>query len=432
MGHPARTVDGEPPVPPGIAGGFVGVTIASIAGNVFAYLLLLVAARTLSTSDYSEVVALLNVLLVGSVPAFALQTVTSRRVALGQSHDLMRVSVLLSLVVGLIFLLLVPFESAFLHLERPMAAVLLATALPGITLQGLCLGLWQGAERFGGLALTTLAGLVGRAGAGLVGLAIGGTTTTTMFALAVGVSVVSLVCLRVAPRPAAEPGATGLDPSVVVTGTSPPRWMRAMPVLGRETAEMVREIVHASHAFGVFLLLSVTDLLLASNVLDDRGAAIYAAGSVVTKATLWAPQSLATVLFTSMTDHERHRSLLLRGAGLIATLGLIAVGVCAVAGRLVDTVVAGDKYPELSGQLWLFALVGASLAVTQFALVSGLALGDRRVALLVWTTIVAEVCFVLLTQRDGSPHDIVSGVAVLELLAAAIAILMGTRRTSRA
>ena len=56
---------------------------------------------------------------------------------------------------------------------------------------------------------------------------------------------------------------------------------------------------------------------------------------------------------------------------------MLAAGTLVLA-PLATTVVAGHRYDELRDDVWRFAALGAALAVLQFVLVSGLALGDRR------------------------------------------------------
>lgn len=391
--------------PAELARGFAGVTAASILGNLFAYALLLSAARVLAAEEYSALVSLINVLLVGSVPAFALQAVIARRVATGNTHDLVRVSAVLAVAIGLIFALLAPIEASFLHLQGVTAPLLVAAAVPGIALQGLCQGVWQGRQAFVPLALTTFAGMLGRAGAALLGLLIGGTATATLTALALGVTVTALVCLAKLPRtPDTEPSA----PSS----------------LAAESGSLLSESAVAAHAYGVLLLLSVADLLLASHVLDKQSAAIYAAGSVMTKAALWLPQSAANVLFASMTDHGRHRELFVRAAGAILGLGGLLTFFCWLAAGLVTAVVGGNRYPQLRNEIWLFAGLGSCLALLQFAVVSGLAIRSARAAWIAWLTIVAEVSGVYLLGDSASVRSIIMTVTAVNVVAAAVALAL--------
>jgi hypothetical protein len=397
-----------------LARGFATVTAANLVGNLFAYGLLLSAARVLVDADYAGIVAMLNLLLVGTVPAFALQAVVARRVAVGDADDLRRIGALIALGGGVVFAAVIPIEIAFLNLPGLWSTVLLAVAVPGIALQGFCQGMWQGRQHFTGLAAATFLGLVGRSGGGLAGLLLTRSATGAMAGIAIGVTIMAatnlwLVVRSASTSPPAIPSAT---PSAIPSvGTQP------VPVRSGSTA--LAETARAGHAYGAFLVLTVTDLLLANHVLDQRAAAVYAAGSVMTKVALWLPQSLANVLFAAMTDHQRHRRLFLRTATALLVLGAAVVLVSALAGGLVVRVLAGAKYPELHAHVWLFAALGSSLALLQFAMVTGLAIRDGRATVVVWLTVVCEAVYVLSIDTRPTVTSIIAGVASLNLVAAA-------------
>jgi O-antigen/teichoic acid export membrane protein len=390
-----------------LARGVAGVTAASMVGNVAAYVLLLAAARGLGAREYSSFVAMMNVLLVGSVLSFALQAVAARRVAVGHTHDLIQVGAGLAICVGVLFAVLTPAEIAFLHLPSPTLPLLVAAAIPGMALQGLCQGVWQGAERFSGLAKTTLAGLLGRSGGGLAGLWIGHSAASAIGVLMVTATVTALICLSRLPRVRSDENDAVNSASIVA-----------------ESSSLLIECGHAAHAYGVFLLLSVSDVLLASHVLPTSSAAVYAAGSVMTKAALWLPQSVANVLFASMTDTGRHRGLLLRGAAAIIGLGCAVTVSCWALGPLVSSVVAGNRYPQLHSEIWLFAALGSCLALLQFTLVTGLAIRSGRVSTLAWATIGAEILAILIFGDRDDVRSIVEIVTLINLVSAGASLLL--------
>ncbi|UQX87134.1 hypothetical protein M6D93_12580 [Jatrophihabitans telluris] len=426
MGEPGRTPAGEAGRTPvaeqsssaRLARGLLGVTTAAMLGNLFAYVLLLGAARVLASADYAHLVALLNVLLVGSIPAFALQAIAARRVALGQTRDLVLVGALISLAVGVIFLVLAPAEQRFLRIPGITAELLIAIALPAIAMQGLVQGVWQGRQGFTGLAGTTFVGMLGRHGGALCGLVIGRSTTSAATGIVIGVGLACLASLwplrEHRPRPRSQ--ATAQGEAEPPPGRDPGR-------LVRESSELIAECGHAAHAYGVFLLLSVSDVLVANHLLPTREAAVYSAGSVITKAALWLPQSAASVLFASLTDEGRHRGLFLRAAAAVAGLGVIVTAACFTVGRFVALAVAGDKYPELHDTVWLFAALGSALAITQFCMVTGLAVRSRRVTFVAWTAVVCEVIAVYALPDPMTVTDVVATVAGVNLVAALACVL---------
>jgi hypothetical protein len=374
------------------------VTVAGWLGNVLSYLLLLAAARRLGVGDYAELVTLLNLLLIGSVPSFALQAVAARRVATGSADGLLEAGTVVGLAAALLIAALSPALVAFLHLPGLAGPLLVALAMPGTALQGLCQGVWQGEQRLVGLAVATFVGTAGRSGAGLIGLFLGGTSTSAIAALAVGLSVPAAGCVLALPE---------------------------LRRSGRHALlSLVTEAGHASHAYGVFLLLSVSDVLLARHVLSTSAAAVYAAGSVLTKASLWFPQSVANVLFASLTDSERHHRVFARAAAALAGLGLVVVTGSWLLSGLVTEVVGGGRYPQLRGDAWLFALLGCCLAILQFTLVAGLAVRSLAVTVLIWATVAGEAVLALSLGPHPTVRLVIGLMAGLNLLTAIAAVLL--------
>jgi len=398
----------EPTRSDAVARGLVGVTAAGWLGNIGSYLLLLAAARLLGSADYGELVTLFNLLLVGSVPSFALQAVAARRMATGQADGLWQAGLVIGLGAAALIALSTPVLAGFLHLPAPVGVLLVALAMPGTALQGLCQGVLQGEQRFTGLAVTTFAGIAGKSVAGLVGLFAGGGAVPTMLAIWLGVS---LAC--------------GL--SVLAL---PELRRRRSPV--RTLRPLLAECGHASHAYGVFLLLSVSDVLLARHVLPSTAAAVYAAGSILTKATLWLPQSAANVLFASLTDTQRHQRVFGRAVASIAGLALVLTGLSWLLGGFTAAVVAGNKYPELADQIWLFAALGGCLAIVQFTLVAGLAVRNVAVTALIWLTVAAEAITVLALLDRPSVHTVIGLVCLINLVSAGCAVALRLLPAQRA
>jgi hypothetical protein len=393
-GRPAASVG-----PDAVARGLIGVTAAGWLGNIGSYLLLLAAARLLDAADYGQLVTLFNLLLVGSVPSFALQAVAARRMATGQAVGLWQAGLVVGLGAAALIAASTPLLVTFLHLSSPAGVLLVALAMPGTAVQGLCQGVLQGEQRFGGLAATTFAGIAGKSAAGLIGLFAVGGAVPTMLAIWLGVSAAAVISALVLPE-LRRRGHHGL----------------------RMLGPLLAECGHASHVYGVFLLLSVSDVLLARHVLPSSAAAVYAAGSILTKATLWLPQSAANVLFASLTDTERHHRVFGRAVASIAGLALVLVVLSRLFGTFAAAVVGGNRYPQLGAQIWLFALLGGCLAVVQFTLVAGLAVRNVAVAALIWLTVAAEAVVVLGVLNHPSVREVIGVVCLINLFSAGCAV----------
>jgi O-antigen/teichoic acid export membrane protein len=383
--------------------GLAGVTIAGLAGNALSYLLLLAAARVLAPSAFSEIVTLLNLLLVAYVGTLALQTVTARRVSVLSPSGTLTATIAVAVVGTAAVLALSPLASSFLHLPGLGGPFLVAAVLPGAVLQGWCQGVCQGRERFGALAIITLAGLIGRSGVALIGLYATHSAVGTLAWLAIGTAV-------------AAAGSTYALRDTV-------RSSLHLEGLG----DVLLECMHAAHAYGAFMVLTATDLLLARHLLSTDGSAVYAAGSVLTRIALWLPQSVASVLFASLTRPDTHRELYGRAVAGLAGLGALEVLGTTVLSGFVTSIVGGGKYPQLGNDIWLFAVLGALLSVVQFTLVAGLAARNVTIVATLWLTVAAE-CALVLGRHASSVRGVVGSVVIICTVTTVAAV--GLRRWS--
>jgi hypothetical protein len=112
----------------------------------------------------------------------------------------------------------------------------------------------------------------------------------------------------------------------------------------------------------------------------------------------------------------------------VLTLGACAVIGCALLGHLVVAAVGGGRYRLLDGTIWLFALLGALLAVLQLAVLAGLAQRDRRRALMLWSTIAGDVAVVLVTSSGATPIRLVVTYVLVTGAAASVALWLLVRQ----
>lgn len=390
---------------PNAARAAMAVPVAGVAGNALAYLVLLVAARTLDHDGYGSLAVLLGVLLVGSVASLALQTVTARRVAAGEGTDgIATATTGIAVAAAVVLCLATPALAGFLHLDASVDLLLVAAALVPTTWFGPLLGMAQGDQRFARLAVLAVAQALGRSGGGLAGLWLIGSDTAAVTGIAIGTSLAALAARATTRWP---------------HGSGAPR-----------TRDVLVETLHASHGYGTFLVLAGLDLLLARHVLGSGPAAVYAAGTVVQRGALWLPQSVALLAFARMTVHASHHRTVRQALAVIIGLGAVLVLAVAVGGDLVVTVVGGE-YRQLASIAWLFALIGANLAVVQFSVVAGLALLRRRRIALLWLTGAAEAFAILGFGGHATPFRIAVLVAVLTGAAAVVSAVLATRAPNR-
>ena len=171
----------------GPAGSATAVTIAGFGANLLGYLVLLLAVHVLASSSYGQLVVLLNVLLVGTVPSFAVQTVTARRVATGDTAGMKQATLAVALTASVLLAVLSPALTAFLHLSSDIDLLLVAASLPAVTAMGMFQGVLQGQRRFAALSMVLTAAALGRSACGLLGLLIARDATGAVLAILVGI-----------------------------------------------------------------------------------------------------------------------------------------------------------------------------------------------------------------------------------------------------
>lgn len=376
------------------------VPAAFFVANLLSYALLLVAAHRMPSAQYGVLSSLLSLLLVATIPMLAIQTVAARRAANGAaSAGAIRGTAQVAVLSTVVLAALSPALSRFLHLDDVFDILLVALSVGATTFLGAATGIAQGRRRFRTLAVLILATTGSRSLGGLIGLLVGGTATTTLVGVLVGLYA---ACAGVA------------------------WWSHAVPALRaavrlRERSGLVAEALHAGHAHGTFLLLTSLDVLLARHVLSAHDAGVYAVGSVVTRAALWLPQSMILLLFASLSESHRHREAARRATAVVATLGAVVVAGCVVLGGLVVAVVGGNRYRELNDTVWLFAALGAMLAFVQLSVLAGLAQRNRRRTTLLWATVVLDVVVVLSMGSDTTTTKLVVALLVATTVAAVAA-----------
>jgi O-antigen/teichoic acid export membrane protein len=197
----------------------------------------------------------------------------------------------------------------------------------------------------------------------------------------------------------------------------------ASPVVERRhpTRDILGETAHNSQALLAFFALSNSDVIVSRHALDTHEAGVYAAGLILAKALMFLPQFVIVVAFPELSTESRRRAALLRSLGLVGAIGAVGVGGAALLPGLATVFVGGGAYAEVSGHLWIFALLGTVLAMLQLLVYAVLARLGRRPVLLVWAAVVVLVGLGLTTSS-------VSGllVVVLTVDAVLLAALVAT------
>lgn len=377
------------------------VPLATVAANVLSYLLFLTSARLLDRATYGETLALLNVVVVATIPAFAIQTVVARRTATAAvGLGTLRACAVIGLGGGLAIALAAPLLVDFLHLTGYLGVLAGAATVPPLVVLGFAQGVAQGRERWGLLCGAVLLMGVGRIAGGIAGLLFSASSTGALVGTAIGLVLACVFVMR---------------PALRMFGESPVDENESMRGMLIETA-------HAAHAHGVFLLLATLDLMIARNVLTPDQAGWYAAGNVVFRAALWLPQPVAILLFAAMSDPFRHRRAARQGLAAVGVLVGLTVSACAAFGGVISQIIGGARFADLADDVWIFAIAGGALAFTQFCINAGLAVQRRGRLMLVWGCVGAEIIAAYWLGWGDTPHRLLAAVAVIVAVSAAIAV----------
>ncbi|MFI5957095.1 polysaccharide biosynthesis protein [Cryptosporangium sp. NPDC051539] len=385
------------------AAGAALVAAAAMAANVLAYGLRLSGNWLLDAGENGALGALIALLTVATVLQVGTQTAAAVRIAKGDTDPagLVTLGVRLSVATSAVLALASPVITAVLHLPGLWPALALAAAVGPLNAAGIHLGLLQGAERFGRLAVLTGVVAFGRSGGGLIGLLVGRSAFTTMLGVAIGGGL-ALVAAYVLSRPVRSVRSAG------------------SPRMG--------DMLGACSAMLAMLALVNADLLLARAVLPAEVSGEYAVGAILTNAAYWAPQVVGVVALPRLA--QGHRRALPLSMLVVGFVGLVAVGACALFGSLAVAVAGKGEYAGLAGEVWLFAAAGAGWALVNLLLTARIAGGSRWIASPLWAAALLEVGAVLAWRPYSLTHTAVVAVAAAWGSVLVAALLARSRATA--
>lgn len=349
------------------------VAAGTALANVLAYGLSVVLSRRLGPEGFGEVAPLLAVMLIASVPGQALQAGVARRGAALRGPDPAAAQLLVRAAgvgagVVLVGLVAMPALRALLDLPGWSALVWTSLALLPHTVCFACLGLLQGAERFGRLSAALVVVQGARLAGGAAGVLLGGTPSAAMAGTAAGLVVAAVLCIVLSDtrRSAASP-----------------------PV-----ADLLRGLTRDTASVLAVLVLTNLDVLLARTTLTAVEAGLYAAGALVAKIAFFAPSFVVVVLYPSLSRLQERRRALRQGLLALSAAAALSVVGAAVAAPLLPAVL-GEDYAALQESAWLFAAAGSALAVVFLLVQAGIAVQDHRMAAAAWSTAAVEVVLVV-------------------------------------
>jgi len=372
------------------------VAVGMTAMNAAAYVFTLLAARVLGPDGYSEVAALMGMVLVANVVAMGVQATTARHVAArGRSVDpdpLLRAGRRVALLLAGVVLALSPVATVLLRLGSWAAPATVAVTAAALTVTGSQLGLFQGSRRWGDFAMLSVAFGVGRLALGGAAIWVAPTPLSAMTGVALGALV---------------PAAAG---HVLVRRRPPGRRSVQVPM-----RHLGHEVLHDSHTLLAFFVLTQADVFVARAVLPTPESGQYAAGLILTKAVLFLPTFVAVMAYPVLARRGGRRHVHHLGLLLVLGIGLVVVAGALLAPAAAVAFVGGPAYAAVEPDLWLFAVLGTVAAMIQLLVQTALARSHRSAAWWVWAAVAAVVA--------GAPF-VDSGHALLLFVLAVDTVLL--------
>ncbi|NUP53835.1 MAG: hypothetical protein HOW97_41915 [Catenulispora sp.] len=203
--------------------------------------------------------------------------------------------------------------------------------------------------------------------------------------------------------------------------------------VGGGGAGYLAEVLRAAGGLGGILLLTVLDTLLASRYLVGEDLGRYNTGGLIARAAFFAPSFVAMLAYPRLARAEERRRALTVSLVLTGGIGVVGVGLAAVGGNPLIGVAFGSEYAsgggfDLGGHGWLFAAVGALLALVNLALLDGVARRSHAVSVVVLGGIAVEAG-IIVGFAHSSPAEIVTAAAASALVtaSASVAVCLSAR-----
>jgi hypothetical protein len=160
-------------------------------------------------------------------------------------------------------------------------------------------------------------------------------------------------------------------------------------------------VLHGMTATSALLVVSSLDAPLARHFLDPVAAGEFAVLTIFSKAALWAPAFVVTVVYSRMATRRgpRHVGLAVTATALIVAFGVVLT---IVLREPLAILVGGASYGHLAPLVPLFTAIGGMWALAQVFVYWRLARADHRFGLLLWIVAVAIIVIVALARHDSA------------------------------
>ncbi len=366
--------------------GFAGLTLVTHAAN-FGFVV--IAGRLLDPGPFSDLVALLGIVLLGLAPGMAVQALTAAGVLGAPSLVDRALGRRLGNLIGVVVVAVTTAAWVVLSIGGWLVLVAIPVAAALLPRTAVNEGLLQGHGRFPVLGWVMVAGATAKLVLGWLGMATIGT---------VDVAAVAVLAGYVTQYAASTAGSH-----------------RHPAARGADADGAVRRAVGAM--IGLLVVVHL-DAVLAPAQLPALEAGRYATGVTAARITFWLPQFAVLLWFPRVVVDRTGRLVL---AALLGVVGLGAIGSlgAVLLGPWLAETAFGPELGAIGPHLWRFVWIGAGALGLQVLTLADIAAGRRGASVLVGAAGVAVAAALLLT----GPADAAAAAGVVAVpLAVAVAV----------
>ncbi len=396
------------------------VTAAFVIGHLFHYGLMFSANRILDPGAFGRFYAALSLLNVLLTPATVLSFMFAKHFsvvfsAAGAASLVAELDMLMRRhgAAGLVLVMLSALALMLVGSLLGADALLLLMLVPSVALLvylfEMARAALQGMLDFYSYGAAWIGWRIGQYVLAVLALLITGAAWAGMAAIFFATAIATLVLLQVMRRRAkAAPG------GVAGAAWPPLRIMAAAPF---------------ALQYGIFILISNVDILVAYLVLSNDQLGSYAASSLLPKAIVTATLPVSQVMLPVMSADEGARmwTALLKAVGVSAFLSTVGVAVLALGSELA----CNDQFGIRFCSPWLLevlALGAIPLSVSRVLVVAGLALGTVRQIAAPATVIIGFGAIVFIWATSPSTLAVIyTGFCWLFVLVYGLATFYGRR-----
>jgi O-antigen/teichoic acid export membrane protein len=397
-----------------------GITFAGfMTANVLGYVFYTLVSRTLGVEAYGTFSSLVAVVLILQAPALIAQIVVAKLATdlsrrpdelAGLVRTIDRLTLQVSLAVGLVLVAASVPLAEFLHLSDPLLVSLAGIALCGAIALPFLRGVLQGTSAFGAFALSNVAEALAK------------TLCAPVLGIVAGV------------RGAMGGVAIGYAAAAAYTffAGRPHRRGGHVPFSLRAVMRTSAAVALAVFCLNVLLLY---DVVLAKRYLDAHTVGLYGAAALASRALFAVIAFVPTVLLPQAAGRaargERTRYLYFQAAGVAALISAGTIAFFALWPRFVVTTIAGPSFAEAAGFLVPYVYAIAVLALANVTATYNIARGRMQFVVPLACVAVGEIVAVVLRHRAAG--DLLQTIAVghtLALLACAASLGGGRRGTA--